>query len=687
MAELLIEILSEEIPARMQARAAGDLKRLMGEGLKKAGLVFDNARTFVTPRRLVFVADGIPDNTPDISEERKGPSTDAPEQALNGFLGATGLTLDQCEKREIKGREFYFAVIEKLGSPATGILPGVIHDALTALPWAKSMKWGRHDLRWVRPLHGLLCVFGGTLLPVNFGPLTSTDTTSGHRFLAPDSITVSDFGDYKTKLHVAKTMIDASDRRDLIAADSTTLAAVEGLTVKDDRGLLDEVAGLVEWPVTLIGQIDDQFMDLPPEVLTTSMRSHQKYFACVNGDGNLANRFIVVANTETKDGGMQVRAGNERVLNARLADARFFWDLDRKQTLASRAPALMDRVFHAKLGTLADKTDRMQTLAGEISTYVPDADTDVARTAAGLAKADLSTGMVGEFPDLQGIMGRYYALNDGESADVADAIAEHYAPQGPGDICPAKSVSVCVALADKIDTLVGFFGIDEKPTGSKDPFALRRAALGVIRLIIENSLRLPLTEIFAKSAKLYDGIDEHTDDSSGLLEFFADRLKVHLKEQGTRHDLIDAVFSLGGGDDLVRLLARVDALKGFLGTDDGANLLSAYKRAANILRIEEKKDDASYSTDVNAALLTQAEECALHDRLQALAADVSTALADENFVGVMEQLASARPLVDAFFDQVTVNADDAAIRVNRLCLLALVRRSVDTVADFSRIEG
>ncbi len=696
MAELLLEILSEEIPARMQARAADDLQRLMGEGLKKAGLEFNNTRSYVTPRRLVYVADGIPERTPDISEERKGPATDAPEQALNGFLGSVSLTLDQCETREIKGREFYFAVIEKPGSQTADVLPNVIANALNALPWAKSMKWANHDMRWVRPLHGLVSVFDNALLPMTFGPLSSTNTTVGHRFLAPDVITVSDFDDYKSKLLAAKVMIDPAERRELIATGATKLAATEDLTVKDDRGLLDEVTGLVEWPVVLMGQIDDQFMDLPPEVLTTSMRSHQKYFSCLDADGKLANRFIVVANTETRDGGAQIVAGNVRVLNARLADARFVWDQDRMKPLASRVPTLKDRVFHAKLGTLDDKADRMQALAAEIAGMVEGADKDKVRSAARLAKADLSTGMVGEFPDLQGIMGRYYALHDGESADVADAIAEHYAPQGPGDTCPTKPVSVCVALADKIDTLVGFFGIDEKPTGSKDPFALRRAALGVIRLILENGLRLNLLPIFNDPDKRYlksprekvaGKINSNDEIGLSLLGFFADRLKVHLKEQGVRHDLIDAVFSVGGEDDLVRLLARVDALSGFLSTDDGANLLAAYKRAANILRIEEKKDATTYSGSVDASLLVADEERALHDHLQAMGKDIATDMEAENFAGVMAKLASARPLVDAFFDEVTVNADDAAVRVNRLNLLALVRQSVDAIADFSRIEG
>ncbi len=693
MPELLLEILSEEIPARMQARAADDLKRLMCDGLKAAGLDFDNARTYVTPRRLVFVADNIPESTPDISEERKGPATDAPDKAIQGFLGSLGgLTLEQCEKREIKGREFYFAVIEKKGTASAEVLPDVITGALSSLSWPKSMRWADYDLRWVRPIQGMLCVFNGQALAAVFGSSIAGDQTAGHRFLSPDPITVTNFTDYQDKLRDAKVMVDPDERRELIQAKASELAAEEGLAVKDDPGLLNEVAGLVEWPVVLMGKIDNQFMDLPPEVLVTSMRSHQKYFSCLDKDGNFANRFIVVANTETVDGGKQVIAGNERVLSARLSDARFFWDTDRKQSLASRAPALKDRVFHAKLGNLDEKVDRVQALAADLSSSVPGADKDMVRSAARLAKADLSTGMVGEFPELQGVMGRYYALNDGENTDVAEAIAEHYAPQGPNDMCPTRPVSVCVSLADKIDTLVGFFGIDEKPTGSKDPFALRRAALGVIRLIIENNLRINLAEVFAAVGTLYEDIEGFTCDSGDLLDFFADRLKVHLRGQGVRHDLIDAVFAVekkGGGreDDLVRLLARVDALKAFLDTEDGANLLTAYKRAANILRIEEKKDGCTYNRNVDASALEQDEETALLSHLVAAEADILKALMDENFQDAMSVLATARPLVDAFFDHVTVNCDDATLRENRLNLLALVRHAMDPVADFSRIEG
>ena len=481
----------------------------------------------------------------------------------------------------------------------------------------------------------------------------------------------------------AKVMLDPAERRAKILAEAQALAAGKGLSLRADEGLLAEVAGLVEWPVVLMGAIDEKFMDLPAEVLVTSLRTHQKYFTLEDGDGNLAPHFIVVANTETTDGGVAIVGGNERVLRARLSDARFFWDTDRKQSLGSRAPALKDITFHAKLGTLDAKVDRVEALAADLAKSVPGGDADHARSAARLAKCDLVTGMVGEFPELQGVMGRYYALADGEAPDVADAIAEHYSPLGPGDACPTKPTSVCVALADKIDTLVGFWTIDEKPTGSKDPFALRRAALGVIRLVLENGLRLPLLDVFARAGA--------KDTAGDLLAFFADRLKVHLKEKGTRHDLIDAVFALSGEDDLVRLLARVDALSAFLASDDGANLLVAYRRAANILAIEEKKDKASYAATPDAKLLAQAEEKALHGALEDAALKTAPLLEAEDFAAIMSEMAKLRGPVDAFFDHVTVNvkggADDAALRVNRLKLLSEIRATMERVADFSKIEG
>jgi glycyl-tRNA synthetase beta chain len=685
MAELLLEILSEEIPARMQVRAADDLKRLVCDGLKKAGLEFSSADAHVTPRRLILVIDGLPTATPDIKDERKGPKVGAPEQALAGFMKASGFSsIDEAEIRELPKGEFYFAVVEKKGRSTADVLGEVIPAALSNIPWPKSMRWASHKLRWVRPIHSMVCVFDGSVVAFEFGPRSSGNTTIGHRFLAPGEITVSGFSDYQDKLRAANVMIDHSERRDLILKEATALATAEGLTLKDDKGLLDEVAGLVEWPVALIGTIDAEFMDVPPEVLITSMKKHQKYFSCLDSDGNLANRFIVVANTVAADGGEKIVAGNERVLRARLSDAKFFWDQDRKTTLASKAPALKDRIFHAKLGTLDEKVDRVEALAAEIADHVDGADKDKVRSAARLAKADLSTGMVSEFPDLQGVIGRYYALNDGENADVADAIAEHYSPQGPGDACPSKPLSICVALADKIDTLIGFWSIDEKPTGSKDPFALRRAALGVIRLVLENGLRVKLLPVFSSGQGLMSGSESLPND---LLSFFADRLKVHLKEQGVRHDHIDAVFALGGEDDLVRLLARVNALSEFLGSEDGGNLVVAYRRAANILKIEEKKDGRSYSDVVDASKLEQGEEKTLFSELEAASGLITSAVTDERFGDAMAALANLRGPVDAFFDAVTVNADEPSLRENRLKILSMIRSALDGVADFSKIEG
>ena len=683
MAELLLEILSEEIPARMQARATDDLKRLVCDGLKQAGLAFTSAEAFATPRRLALVVDGLSEKQPDVSEERRGPRADAPEKAMAGFKGSLpeGAVI---EERETPKGKFLFATVDIKGRATAEVLGGILESALAGLPWPKSMRWASYELRWVRPVHSMIALFAGAPVAVTLGPVSAGTATAGHRFMAPEPFEVKDFADYRDKLFNAKVMLDAAKRRAQIEADADGLAAAQGLTVKQDPMLLDEVTGLVEWPVVLMGGIDDTFMSLPPEVLTTSMRSHQKYFSCLDADGELANRFIVVANMETEDDGAAIVAGNERVLRARLADAKFFWDQDRKTSLASKAPALKDRVFHAKLGTMDEKVDRMQALVAEIAAFVPGANKDRVRSAARLAKADLSTGMVGEFPELQGIMGRYYARHDGESEEVADAIAEHYSPLGPNDACPSKPESVCVALADKIDSLVGFFAIDEKPTGSKDPFALRRAALGVIRLILENNLRLPLLPEFAKAAKLHG---KEPDAGADLLAFFADRLKVHLREQGVKHDHVDAVFALGGEDDLVRLMARVEALSEFLASEDGGNLLTAYKRAANILKIEEKKDSKRYDGVPDVDAFAQDEERALAGGLDAAMPAISAALDAEDFAGAMAALARLRGPVDAFFDAVTVNADDAKLRENRLKLLNGIRAALEGVADFSRIEG
>ena len=688
MPELLLELLSEEIPARMQRRAADDLKRLVTDGLTAAGLSFEEARAFVTPRRLALVVDGLPEKQPDVSEQRRGPRVDAPEKAIEGFLKSAGLTLDQCEKHKTEKGEFYFAVIERKGQETATLLPDLFNDVFEALAWPKSMRWGSKAPRWVRPLNKILCVFDGKIVDgVAFGDEPASNMTCGHRFLAPDKIEVKDFAEYAKKLKDAKVMLDASERRATILAGAEKLIKQAKLTLKADEGLLAEVTGLVEWPVVMMGSIDKDFMDLPDEVLTTAMRAHQKYFSLLDNTGRLAPRFIVVANTPGQAGGKAIVAGNERVLRARLADARYFWDQDRKRTLESRVPDVEQLVFHAKLGTVADKVKRVQVLAAQVAGDIPGAETALAERAALLAKADLTTEMVGEFPELQGVMGRYYALADGENPQVAEAIAEHYAPQGPSDPCPKAPLGVAVALADKIDTLVGFWAIDEKPTGSRDPFALRRAALGVIRLIVENDLRVRLTEAVTANLDLFAIGGDQTVVLPQLLDFFADRLKVHLREKGVRHDLIDAVFALGGEDNLVRLLGRVDALGAFLESDDGANLLTAYKRAANIVRIEEKKDDTRYGGACRAELLHASEEKALAKSLEAAAGGACQALSAEDFTGAMAALAGLRRPIDDFFDRVTVNTDEANLRENRLRLLSTIGVTMNQVADFSRIEG
>ncbi|MEQ8507453.1 MAG: glycine--tRNA ligase subunit beta [Rhodospirillaceae bacterium] len=688
--ELLLELLSEEIPARMQVRAADDLKRLLSDGLKQSGLTFSRLDTFSGPRRLTVACDGLPDAQPDVTEERKGPGIDAPERAIEGFLKANGLTsVEEAEKRELPKGTFYFAVIERKGRPTADVLKDVIEAALAALPWPKSMRWGAGDTRWVRPLHSMLCVFGGAIVPISYAGVIASNTTVGHRFLAPDSLTVSDFASYMNAMNSAKVMVEASRRRQVIADAADSLAQAEGLKVTDDPGLLDEVAGLVEWPVPLLGTIDDEFMDVPSEVLTSAMRKHQKYFALETKDGRFSNRFAVIANIETPDAGAAIVAGNERVLRARLSDAKFFWDQDRQQSLASRVDKLSERVFQADLGTVRDKVTRLERLAESIASHMEGALLEQVKRAATLCKADLSTGMVAEFPDLQGIMGRYYAANDKEDAAVCNAIASHYAPQGPSDVCPSDPVSVAISLADKIDTLVGFFAIDQKPTGSKDPYALRRAALGVIRLILENKLRLSLSGIFAQSYDAY-AVPLKTDRQTvvdELLVFFADRLKVFLKERGVRHDLISAVFAVGNEDDLVRLMSRVDALGTFLASDDGANLLTACKRAANIVRIEEKKDGVMFGQSADASHLAADDAKTLADTLKGVEVTVQTAVLKEDFGAAMSALATLRQPLDVFFDKVTVNANDPKTRVANLNLLARIGQSMDHVAVFSHIEG
>lgn len=699
MPELLLELFSEEIPARMQARAADDLKRLATEALKAAGFEHGDIRAYVTPRRLTLVVEDLPEKQPDLREEKRGPRVDAPEKAVEGFLKANGLTRDQCEERELDKGRFLFAVVEQSGEETKSVLPDLLAKTIADLPWPKSMRWGAGDMRWVRSLERVLCLFGGDVLTLVLrNDVPCGNVTSGHRFLAPKEFEVVDFADYANKLRHAFVMLDRNERKANIAEHSEKMAKAEGLTLRDDPGLLDEVTGLVEWPVVMTGRIDGAFMDVPDEVLITSMRAHQKYFSLLNADGSLAPRFVVVANTETKDDGASIVAGNERVLRARLSDAKFFWDQDGKKKLEDGVHKLADSVFHARLGTMAQKVERITALAGELAPFIPGCDAGDAMRAARLAKADLVTEMVYEFPELQGTMGRYYAAKDGEGAAIADAIAEHYSPAGPNDDCPTAPLSVAVALADKLDTLVGFFAVDEKPTGSRDPYALRRAALGIIRLVLENGLRLPLREAFMKA---YWGYNETVPDfektldgghkpkvlERDLLDFFADRLKVHLRDRGVRHDHVEAVFALGNEDDLVRLIARVDALSGFLATDDGENLVAAYKRASNIVAIEEKKDGAAFDGDVAIDRLAQDEERALVDGLTASAASANAAIGEERYVDAMEAMSTLRSPVDLFFDKVTVNADDADIRANRLRLLSQFRSTLGQIADFSRIEG
>jgi glycyl-tRNA synthetase beta chain len=683
MAEFLLELLSEEIPARMQTRAADDLKRLVADGLKAAGLSFTDARAFATPRRLALVVDGLPASRPDVSEERRGPRVGAPDQAVQGFLKGAGLaSLDQAEKRDTSKGEFWFAVLKKKGGPTAHVLPGIIEAAMKALPWPKSMKWGSGTMQWVRPLQGIVALFdgkvlagevvpGGRMAAVKFG-----DTTRGHRFLSKGEFGVVGFADYVAKLRAAHVVLDPVERKKIILDGARKLTGEAQVALKSDEGLLEEVAGLVEWPVPMLGTIDAQFMDVPPEVLTVSMKTHQRYFVTTRPDGTLANRFVVVANNVARDGGKTIVEGNERVLRSRLSDAKFFWDQDRKVTLEERLPTLKGIVFHARLGTQAERVERIVKLAGEIAKSIPGADAAEVEQAARLCKADLVSGMVGEFPEVQGIMGRYYALGEKLPAAVADAIGDHYAPAGPNDRCPSAPVSIAVALADKLDALVSFWSIGEKPTGSRDPYALRRSALGVIRIITENRLRLSLGRFFKQA---------------DLLDFFAERLKVQMREKGVRHDVVDAVLAVGGEDDLVRLLARVEALQSFLGTDAGKNLLTGYGRAANIVRAEEKKDKALAARIAgvpDVARLELDEEKAVASALAEVERAVKPALEKEDFAGAMQAFAGLRAPIDAFFDKVTVNvADKPDLRLNRLKLLNQIRATMDSVADFSKIEG
>ena len=683
MSELLVELLSEEIPARMQDRARRDFERLVLDDLKEADLTHGASRAFATPRRIVLMVEDLPDRQPDRTEERKGPRVGAPDRAVEGFLKAAGLaSLDECERRQQGKAEFWFAVRRVPGRPAREVLADIVAEAVGRLAWPKSMRWGDAPMRYVRPLRNVLALFGGEPLPGGVeiggaeGRLGFSDRTQGHRFMAPASFTVTGFADYEAKLRAAFVLIDAEERMQRIREGAPAGARLSGR-------LLAENAGLTEWPVPGVGDFDPSFLDLPPEVLVTSMESHQRYFPVEDEAGSLVPRFLFVANIEAPDGNKAVRTGNERVLRARLADAKFFWDQDRMRRLEDRLPALDKVVFHAKLGSVGDKVQRLERLAAWLAPFASGADATLCRQAVRLAKADLVTGMVGEFPELQGVMGRYYALGEGLNGKVANAVAAHYRPQGPSDSVPADPVSIVVALADKFDTLAGFFSIDERPTGSRDPFALRRAALGIVRTILENGLRLPLRQAIAAALEGYGA----NEGGEALLAFFEDRLKVHLRERGARHDLVSAVFALGNEDDLTRLMARVAFLERFVQEEDGANLLAACKRAGSILAIEEKRDNVSYSADADPTAFEVEAERALHDALGKASAAASRAVAAEDFSAATQALAALRTPVDRFFDEVTVNAENTALRVNRLQLLAGIRAATSGVADFSRIEG
>jgi glycyl-tRNA synthetase beta chain len=700
MPDLLLELFSEEIPARMQAKAADDLRRMVTDKLVAEGLVYEGAKAFATPRRLALTVHGIPARQSDLKEERRGPRVGGPDPAIQGFLKATGLTsISEAKIQPDKKGDFYIALIEKKGRVTLDVLAEMLPVIIRTFPWPKSMRWGARSaksgsLSWVRPLHAITATFGlETEAPdvVSFAVdgIAAGQTTFGHRFMAPGAIEVRRFEDYEAKLLDARVVLDPERRKDTILTDAKQLAFAQGFELVEDQALLDEVAGLVEWPVVLMGSFDADFLSIRDEVIRATIRNNQKCFVVSDPKtGRLTNKFILVANIEASDGGRVIVTGNERVIRARLSDAKFFYETDLKTKLEDRLPKFDQIVFHEKLGTQGERIRRIERLAAEIAPLVG-ADIEKTRRAARLAKTDLLTEVVGEFPELQGLMGKYYALAQGEDASIAAACEEHYKPQGPNDRVPTDPVSVAVALADKIDTLVGFWAIDEKPTGSKDPYALRRAALGMIRLIVENALRLSLLNL-AKIALLglsAKGAGDPQKLSSDLLAFFADRLKVQLRDQGARHDLVDAVFSLGGQDDLLMVVRRVEALGIFLDTDDGKNLLAGTKRASNILAIEEKRDKRTFEGAPIRALYSLAEEKALADAIDLVKVEASVAVMNEDFASAMGYMAQLRPAVDAFFDKVKVNDEDPKVRENRLKLLNEIRSATRAVADFSKIEG
>jgi glycyl-tRNA synthetase beta chain len=744
MPDLLFELFSEEIPARMQAKAADDLRRMVTDKLVAEGLVYEGAKAFATPRRLTLTVHGIPARQSDLKEERRGPRVGGPEAAIAGFLKATGLaSLDEAKiQRDPKKGDFYVALIEKPGRATLDVLADMLPVIIRTFAWPKSMRWGERSarpgaLQWVRPLHSIVATFGmeteePDVVKFAVDGIEAGQTTYGHRFMAPAPISVRRFEDYQAKLQAAKVVLEPQGRKDIISADAKQLAFAQGFELVEDQVLLDEVAGLVEWPVVLMGSFDREFLSIPGEVVRATIRNNQKCFVVSDRKtGKLTNKFILTSNIEASDGGKAIVAGNERVIRARLSDAKFFCETDLKTRLEDRLPKFDQIVFHEKLGTQGERIARIERLAAEIAPLVG-ADVEKAKRAARLAKADLLTEVVGEFPELQGLMGKYYALAQGEDASIAAASEEHYKPQGPADRVPTDPVSIAVALADKIDTLAGFWAIDEKPTGSKDPYALRRAALGVIRTVLDNNLRIKLSSLLVSPVmRVLDkhvfltNAEQHSTMRSQLwhapasheaalailsklldfgvnpkwlveeklakpilelLSFFADRLKVQLREQGARHDLVDAVFALEGQDDLLMVVRRVEALGRFLDTDDGKNLLAGAKRAANILRIEEKKDGKTYDGVPDPSLYSLDEEKTLAKAIDQVKAEASAAVAKEDFAGAMSAMAKLRPAVDAFFDKVKVNDDNPQVRENRLRLLNEIRAATWGVADFSKIQ-
>jgi glycyl-tRNA synthetase beta chain len=718
MPDFLLELFSEEIPARMQARAAEDLRRLITNALVAAGLPYEGAKAFVTPRRLTLAVKGVPVRQPDVKEEKKGPRVGAPEGAIQGFLRSTGLSsIHEAKVAADKKGDFYLAVIEKPGRPAIDVIAEIVPEVVKTFPWPKAMRWGPPSrqpgsLAWVRPLHSVVATFGPEteepeIVPFAVDGIKAGDETCGHRFMAPQPFKVRRFEDYAAKLEKAKVVLDPERRKEIIFADARNLAFAQGYELVEDAGLLEEVAGLVEWPVVLMGSFDAAFLAMPPEIVRATIRNNQKCFVLRDPQmSQLADKFTLVSNIEAGDGGKAIVAGNERVIRARLADAKFFYDSDLKTRLEDRLPKFKHIIFHEKLGTQWERIERIEQLAGEIASrpeffsgqvLSPDElkqEQDTyrrqVRRAAWLAKADLLTEVVGEFPELQGVMGKYYALAQGEDASVAVACEEHYKPLGPNDRVPTDPVSIAVALADKIDTLVGFWAIDEKPTGSKDPYALRRAALGVIRIVLTSSLELSPRGMFEMHVKRFRPEMSDTEMSTAgvdFVDFFNDRLKVQLREQGARHDLVDAVLYLGSIEaSIVSIVRRVEALGKFLDTEDGKNLLAGYKRAINIIRIEEKKDRRNYNQWSDGSLYRQEEERALARAIEA-AREGRDAVAGEDYEAAMRAMAQLRPHVDRFFDKVTVNVEDKQLRENRLKLLNEIREATRTVADFSRIEG